>query len=87
MGAWREDIVEDGSTVKRCYTSINKAVHMGELLEICVQKHDELPDTPENAEKLKRTSIRDVLFTVVIVFAIKLARLHYFRNYILVPRL
>ena len=28
-------------------------MHVGDLLEVCVQKHDELPDTPENRELKK----------------------------------
>jgi hypothetical protein len=52
-GAWREDLVENWYNVKARYNRLGKTVHVGDLLEVCVQKHDELPDTPEN-EKLKR---------------------------------
>ena len=41
------------SSAKAWYNRANKAVHVGDLLEVCVQKHSELPDTPENEAKKK----------------------------------
>ncbi|MDP7499719.1 MAG: reverse transcriptase domain-containing protein, partial [SAR324 cluster bacterium] len=52
-GAWREDLVESWHAVKARFNAMNQAVHVGDLLEVCVQKHSELPDTPENSEKRK----------------------------------
>ena len=37
-GAWREDLVEEWSDVCARYTALGKAVHVGDLLEVCVQK-------------------------------------------------
>ena len=43
---WREDLVEEWSDVKKRFGT--KPVHVGDILETCTQKCDELPDTPEN---------------------------------------
>ena len=50
-GVWDEKAVESWSKVKKQYS--DSAVHIGDILETCTQKHDELPDTPEN-EELKK---------------------------------
>jgi hypothetical protein len=52
-GAWREDLVEPWHVVKKRYNDLSQAVHVGDLLEVCVQKGHELPDTPENKVKKK----------------------------------
>ena len=47
-GAWREDLVENWADVRARLDRLGKAVHIGDISETCTQKHDELPDTPEN---------------------------------------
>ena len=40
---WREDLVEEWSDVKKRFGT--QPVHVGDILETCTQKFDELPDT------------------------------------------
>ena len=52
-GASREDKVVSWRKVKARHNAAEHAVHVGDLLEVCIQKHDQLPDIPENKTKKK----------------------------------
>ena len=78
---WREDLVEEWSDVKKRFGT--KPVHVGDILETCTQKCDELPDTPEN-KALKNTRV--VCVMEAIVLKTKLAKLLCFKNTIVALR-
>ena len=50
-GVWREDLVESWTKVKETYKGKRQAIHVGELLEVCVRKRDQLRGIPENYDK------------------------------------